>query len=196
MCCRTASFRPMVAQIYLSQASLSSSFQKPCRQSYSTPVQQSRTNLSQQSPSMRYPTLQPQVDTPPAPPGGRWPPRIALADPPERPTCKQHPESQLSAQEIAYGYTRCLVCRDRESALAAAMESTASLETTNEVKEKPTSSFFVTVVRRVRSMFAQPKITDDKILVGHGSPTSVVCRTHSVVVAKTRIEAKHTKGFA
>ena len=45
-------------------------------------------------------------------------------------------------------------------------------------------------------MLAGPRITDDKILVGHGSPTSVVCRTHSLVIAKTRIEAKRTKGFA
>ena len=97
----------------------------------------------------------------------------------------------MSDREIACGYTRCLVCRDRESALAAAMEATP-----DEAIEKPTSSFFVTMVRKVRSMFAGLRITDDKILVGHGNPTSVVCRTHLVVVAKMRIEAKHTKVLA
>ncbi|KAF2830445.1 hypothetical protein CC86DRAFT_161648 [Ophiobolus disseminans] len=98
-------------------------------------------------PTMYYPPLQPQLETPLAPPGGRFPPRNTLAEPPERNTCKQHPDSRLSEQEIHKGYTRCSLCQGREKALVSAMGPSL------EPRQKRKTPIVKTIMTKLRAMF-------------------------------------------
>jgi hypothetical protein len=103
---------------------------------------------------MSQPQPQLQPEAPPAPPGGRWPPRVAIAELPERRNCKQHPSRKLSDEEIFYGYTHCSLCRERESDLAAAMRPTIWSRTRDNGDRKGNQSLLGTMIDRVRSRFA------------------------------------------
>ena len=112
--------------------------------------------MSQQAYDSLMPFPELQVDAPPIPPSGRGPPRVLLAELPERPTCKQHPGRKLRDEEITKGYVRCLECRYQESALAAAMNPLRKSKMSDKCEEKLKTSLLSTLTAKVRSVFFRP----------------------------------------